>query len=144
MDEGGKEEIVSTEVSFKEQVAKRIKEVRLQLDLSVSEMSAILGKGVPAIYAIEQGRVFPQLDDLAKLQVRFGLNVNWIISGTGQPLPQDVKKRCSPTDLIDLISTLRENPGNEELAQDIHRRLTATVSELQRLNKVRKIVQETN
>ena len=128
--------------NFKIQVAERVKSFRKHKGLSVLELSTILEKGTPAVYAIEQGRVFPQLDDLAVLKGHFGLNLNWIISGEGEAVTDYGKDKLSPDGLKGLIADLRMDPSNKELATKVDQQLTLVLDELKMLDKIRKIVQE--
>lgn len=139
----GKEDNVSPQGDLKNQVAGRIKEFRSQIGLSVLEMATLLDKGAPAIYAIEQGRVFPQLDDLALLQDRFGLDLNWLISGDGNPTLWNGNTTDLSDNLKGLIAALRADPSNEELANKVDQQLTFTLNELEKLDIVRKIIKST-
>ena len=128
---------------MKEQVAERIKVFRRHVGLSVADLAAILGKGTPAIYAIEQGRVFPQVDDLATLQESHGLNLNWIVSGKGSPVIPSSKDKHAPESLKELVAALREDPGNDELAIQIDQQLTITLEKLEKLKKVYNVLKDT-
>lgn len=127
---------------MKEQVAERIKAFRLHIGLSVSEIAEILGKGTPAIYAIEQGRVFPQLDDLATMQEHYGLNLNWIISGKGNLVLPRGDEEHSPDSLLGLIAALRKDPDNDELAEKVEHQLSIMTERLDKLNKVYEVLQD--
>ncbi len=65
-------------------LAQRLKAVRKQvLGLSQDELAAELGLSQPAISMYEKGECSPNADALQKLQARFGIDVNWLLTGRG-------------------------------------------------------------
>jgi len=128
---------------LKDLVAERIKSFRTHIGISVSEIAEILGKGNPAIYAIEQGRVFPQVDDLAKLQELYGLNLNWIVSGNGSMILNEHKKNFEHEGgLKGLIAKLRVEPENDELANEIDNSLEDMLKNHEKLKRVFNLIEE--
>ncbi|MEL7219830.1 MAG: hypothetical protein AAGJ93_00845 [Bacteroidota bacterium] len=121
---------------MKDQVAERIKAFRKHIGLSVSELSDLLDKGTPAIYAIEQGRVFPQLDDLAILQSQHGLNLNWIISGKGNMVLDELANPVDSDGIKALVSQLRSDPQNDALAKKIDTQLNLMQKDVDKLEQV--------
>ncbi|MEL6561500.1 MAG: helix-turn-helix transcriptional regulator, partial [Bacteroidota bacterium] len=92
---------------MKKTVAERLKSFRIHVGLNVADFAELLEKGTPAIYAIEQGRVFPQIDDLAKLQRLYGLNLNWIVSGNGNMILNENKKDFDKGSIKEMINNLK-------------------------------------
>ena len=97
-------------------------------------------KGSPAIYAIEQGRVFPQLDDLATLHNRYGLNINWVISGKGNMILHGQKDSSEPGSLKAMIAQLRTEPENDELARKIDVQLSQVLNDLAKLEHIFNVI----
>ncbi|MGB3468204.1 MAG: helix-turn-helix transcriptional regulator [Cyclobacteriaceae bacterium] len=123
-------------------VAERLKAFRIQVGLSVADFAKIVGKGTPAIYAIEQGRVFPQVDDLATLQQLYGLNLNWIVSGNGNMILNENKSDFNGGNLKELINTLRSDPDNDDLADEIEGQIDVILKNQEKLKRVFKLLEE--
>ena len=123
-------------------VAERLKAFRIHVGLSVAEFAEIVEKGTPAIYAIEQGRVFPQVDDLATLQKLYGLNLNWIVSGNGNMILNENKNDFTGGDLKSLISSLRADPDNDDLADQIEGQIDMILQNQEKLKRVFLLLEE--
>lgn len=123
-------------------VAERLKTFRVHVGLSVAEFAKIVEKGTPAIYAIEQGRVFPQVDDLATLQQLYGLNLNWIVSGNGNMILNENKKNFDGGNLKGLISNLRSDPDNDDLMDEIEGQIDVILQNQEKLKRVFKLLEE--
>ncbi|UCH96631.1 MAG: hypothetical protein JSV88_07220 [Candidatus Aminicenantes bacterium] len=61
---------------------KAIKKTRLQ-------MASELGIGQQKIAAVEKGTTYPKIDYLHYLNKKYGLNINWMVSGMGDMFVKD-------------------------------------------------------
>lgn len=123
-------------------VAERLKSFRIHVGLNVAEFAKLLEKGTPAIYAIEQGRVFPQIDDLAKLQRLYGLNLNWIVSGNGNMILNENKSDFDEGSLKALINNLRTNPDDAELLYKVNSEVDKIIRNNEKLMRVFRLLEE--
>lgn len=127
---------------MKKTVAERLKSFRIHVGLNVADFAELLEKGTPAIYAIEQGRVFPQIDDLAKLQRLYGLNLNWIVSGNGNMILNENKKDFDKGSIKEMINNLKNNPEDEELLFKINSEVDKIIRNNEKLMRVFTLLEE--
>lgn len=127
---------------MKKTVAERLKSFRIHVGLNVADFAELLEKGTPAIYAIEQGRVFPQIDDLAKLQRLYGLNLNWIVSGNGNMILNENKKDFDKGSIKEMINNLKNNPEDEELLFKINSEVDKIIRNNEKLMRVFNLLEE--
>lgn len=68
----------------KEDVGRRICEVRVALGLSVKDLATAAGIHYNHLYLLEKGAYFPKSPTLRKLAKRLGVSVDWLLTGEGQ------------------------------------------------------------
>ena len=127
---------------MKKTVAERLKSFRIHVGLNVADFAELLEKGTPAIYAIEQGRVFPQIDDLAKLQRLYGLNLNWIVSGNGNMILNENKKDFDKGSIKEMINNLKNNTEDEELLFKVNSEVDKIIRNNEKLMRVFNLLEE--
>ncbi len=96
----------------------RLKEVRKYLKLSQKEMAEELGVPVTAISKYEIGRVKPASDMLIKINHKFKINLNWLLTGEGEMII-DRNSLLIPFDKIELKEISEKTIPIEEINKAI-------------------------
>ena len=80
-------------------VGERLKLVRQKLKLSQKEMAELLGVSLNAYQRYEMGSRGLNADKLEILAKKLNVNLNWLLTGNGQPFTHQkeaVKKKTTP------------------------------------------------
>lgn len=69
----------------------RIKEIRQHYGMKQGDFAAALGIKASAISQMESNRIKPSLDTMLLINQKFGVNLNWLLSGRGDMLNSGAK-----------------------------------------------------
>ena len=92
-----------TSDEFKRAIGQRIRQLRA--DLSQDDFARELGTVRGYIGDIERGRTKPSLELLLSLAVKYGVSIDWIVTGKEQPLA--LSKPFQDPELETMIDALR-------------------------------------
>ena len=67
-----------------DRIGDRIKNIRINLSISQSDMANILGTNQKTLSRYENNLTFPPVDILEKLAEKYNFNLNWLITGKGE------------------------------------------------------------
>lgn len=70
-------------------LGKRLKNLRTERKLSQKQLSSLLSCSSGYISELEQGKKMPGSDVLISLKRAFGVNIDWLLTGEGEPYPQE-------------------------------------------------------
>ena len=102
-------------------IGKRFKEFRFFLHLSQTDISKSLGLSGAFISHLENNKANPSLHTLIKLQNKYNLDINWLLTGNGNI----ILNKTNPTNQ----STKQLLNINEMLLED-NSRLSKTINDL--------------
>ena len=94
-------------------IGERIRRVRERLGLNQAEFARRLKTGQPVISRYERNQRVPDADFLRKLNVIFHVNINWLLTGTGNMFSEDrpLEPRVVPLEdapLVSMIAYIKE------------------------------------
>lgn len=93
----------------------RFKELRKTLKLKQDEIAKILNKSTRMIQYYEQGKFDIETDLLLKLQELYNINLNWLITGTGEMFLNNDKKN-NKNNRYEFLNRMLDDFSDEELA----------------------------
>ena len=67
-----------------DRIGDRIKDIRVNLSISQSDMANILGTNQKTLSRYENNLTFPPVDILEKLAEKYNFNLHWLITGKGE------------------------------------------------------------
>ncbi len=88
----------------------RIKEIRNALNLSQEEFGQILNSGKSYVSAVENDKSKLSLENLVKLLMNHGANINYILCGIGSPF-LDRENKSLKDEIIQEVRNMLKNEG---------------------------------
>lgn len=93
-------------------IGKRVKELRKELNLTSSKFAFELGIPTRTIGSYERSEVLPGTKFLTALNVRYNVNVNWVLTGKGLKFnPEETSGKGILSEILSEISSI----GTEEI-----------------------------
>lgn len=73
------------------QIGKRLKEIRKKFGISLDKMGEITGLSKSGISDIEKGKKKPSSVYMHALNIKFNVNINWVLTGKGTMFAPDIE-----------------------------------------------------
>ena len=99
-----------------ENLGRRLRRVRKQLNYSLGEMAGKLGVSKSGYYKNEKGITFPGVLTLDHLQWAYDISMDWLIFNKGPVFYKEKLPELSPQETLDISSDVREML--EQMAHD--------------------------
>jgi len=78
-----------------DRIGDRIKDIRVNLSISQSDMANILGTNQKTLSRYENNLTFPPVDILEKLAEKYNFNLHWLITGKGEMFIESSKAQAT-------------------------------------------------
>ena len=75
-------------------IGKRIKQLRASKKLSQQQLADEIGSSSGYISEIESGKTIPGGTRLLSLKRFFGISIDWLLTGNGDPFEEKKQKHC--------------------------------------------------
>jgi transcriptional regulator with XRE-family HTH domain len=95
-------------------IAKRLKLVRKQLNISARQMAGRLGLNYNSYYKNENSATYPGLNTLYQLSEVFGVSVDWLIFGKGPMFYREKEREKELEELGKELELMRETLREQE------------------------------
>jgi len=89
--------IIKNRKKVLQDIAGRVKIIRMNNHLSITQMYHRMGLTRDCYYKVEAGTAVPNLDFLHSMMNHFGISIEWVLFGTGEMLNPLRTKQSNPT-----------------------------------------------